>query len=148
MFLCTVKSIAQADLESLTNISLNLTGLDFYRTHIPMWVFDKRTMQFLAVNLAAVEHYGFSKEEFLRMSVLDIRPVEDVPRLLQETMSPRGHDREAEIWRHRTKEGRVFPVQITGYQIEFGEHPAELIVARELSATLNEFAKKSKAAKA
>lgn len=105
-----------------------------------MWVFDKKTLEFLAVNRAAAQQYGFSEDEFLGMSILDIRPVQDVPRLLQETMCPHEHNPEPEVWRHRTKEGRAFPVQITAYLIRFADHEAELVVARELKATVNEFA--------
>jgi PAS domain-containing protein len=43
----------------------------------PMWVFDEETLRFLAVNNAAIEHYGYSREQFLSMSLLDIRPRED-----------------------------------------------------------------------
>ena len=48
----------------------------------PMWVWDMETLAFLEVNEAAVNHYGYSREEFLAMRVTDIRPEEDVPSLL------------------------------------------------------------------
>jgi PAS domain S-box-containing protein len=48
---------------------------------LPMWVFDRETLQFLEVNHAAVVHYGYSLEEFLSMTLVDIRPPEDVARL-------------------------------------------------------------------
>src|SRR5262249_42038954 len=51
----------------------------FENTPQPMWVYDRETLAFLAVNEAACRHYGYSREEFLRMKVQDIRPAEDVP---------------------------------------------------------------------
>ena len=53
----------------------------FDRSPVPMWVFDDETLRFLHVNEAAVRQYGFSMAEFLRMTLEDIRPPEDVPRL-------------------------------------------------------------------
>ena len=46
---------------------------------LPMWVFDRETLRFLAVNDAAIAHYGFSREEFLAMGIADIRPPEEMP---------------------------------------------------------------------
>ena len=49
----------------------------------PMWVFDHETLAFLEVNDAAVQHYGYSREEFLGMKLSDIRPPEDVPAMME-----------------------------------------------------------------
>ena len=49
----------------------------------PMWVYDLETLNFLAVNDAAIEHYGYSHDEFLSMTIIDIRPPEDVPALIE-----------------------------------------------------------------
>jgi two-component system cell cycle sensor histidine kinase/response regulator CckA len=54
----------------------------FERSPLPMWVFDRSTLAFLAVNAAAVRHYGYSREEFARMTLADIRPAEEVPDML------------------------------------------------------------------
>ena len=48
----------------------------------PMWIYDCETLRFIAVNEAAVRTYGFSREEFLGMTLLDIRPPEEAPSLL------------------------------------------------------------------
>src|SRR5690349_10607763 len=49
----------------------------------PMWVYDIYTLQFLAVNNAAINHYGYSREEFLNMTLIDIRPESDVSNLVE-----------------------------------------------------------------
>src|SRR5690348_11592344 len=50
----------------------------FEKSPVPMWVFDRDTLAFLEVNDAAVQHYGWSREEFLRMTIRDIRRSDDV----------------------------------------------------------------------
>lgn len=57
-----------------------------------MWVFDPETLFFLDVNDAAVQHYAYSRQEFLSMKIVDIRPTEDVPELLRQTkvLRPQG----------------------------------------------------------
>jgi PAS domain S-box-containing protein len=99
----------------------------------PMWVYDLETLQFLAVNNAAIEHYGYSRDEFLQMTIKDIRPSEDIPRLLQsvEKQVP-GLDK-AGVWRHRTKRGDIIRVEITSHAQEFDGRPAELILAYDVT---------------
>ena len=49
----------------------------------PMWIYDRETLAFLAVNDAAILSYGYSREEFLAKTIKDIRPPEDIPSLLE-----------------------------------------------------------------
>src|SRR2546425_3781327 len=78
----------------------------------PMWVVDRETFRFLAVNDAAVAHYGYAREEFLAMTILNIRPPDDAPRA-RETMRapPQGPDILG-ARRHLTKDGRPIHVAI------------------------------------
>lgn len=48
---------------------------------LPMWIYDLDTLRFLAVNKEAIHHYGYSEEEFKQMTIRDIRPQEDIPKL-------------------------------------------------------------------
>src|SRR5438132_2151042 len=86
---------------------------------LPMWVYDAETLRFLEVNNAAVERYGYSREEFLAMSVTEIRPAEDVARLLGEIEEPRPEWLESGRWRHRLKSGQIIHVQITSHVSTF-----------------------------
>ena len=106
-------------------------GIPFARNSHPMWIFDRQTLAFLDVNEAAVRLYGYSREEFLKMRIVDIRPSEDVPELMRQTSSPRplGPTTGAH-WRHRTRSGTIFPVAITSWELNFDGHPAELVLAR------------------
>ena len=82
----------------------------FESSPIPMWVFDRQTLKFLAVNEAAVRHYGFSGPEFLTMTIADIRPEEDIPHLLEATAKKVHGLQDSEIWRHRKKDGAIIKV--------------------------------------
>jgi|GEM_PF-1521439 len=80
----------------------------------PMYLADRDTGEFVDVNRAALETYGYSRSEFLELSVFDIRPKEDVPKLrayLQQ-MGPNPDQHMAGEWRHITKYGRILNVEI------------------------------------
>lgn len=99
----------------------------------PMWVFDTETLAFLAVNGAAVEHYGYTKDEFLSMTIKDIRPPEDVQRLLEHLAKPfEGIDR-AGIWRHRIKNGSIIDVEIATHALPFDDRKSELVLAKDVT---------------
>jgi PAS domain S-box-containing protein len=84
----------------------------------PMWIIDFRTLAFMAVNEAAITFYGYNREEFLNMSILDLGPPEDVNavhmsvRELQPGMNDNGI-----IWRHQKKDGTIIGVHITSHLI-------------------------------
>jgi PAS domain S-box-containing protein len=97
-----------------------------------MWIYDRETLAFLDVNDAAVATYGFSRHEFLTMTLRDIRPAEDLPEFLRQTKHPRPlGESTAERWRHRSKDGRAFPVTITSWELTFRGRQAELVLARK-----------------
>lgn len=99
----------------------------------PMYVCDEKTLAFLAVNQAAVDHYGYSREEFLQMSVLDIRPPEDVPRLLAYVASHPGRHDTAGEWKHRKKDGTIIDVEVNWHKIDFSERPAYLVLVNDVT---------------
>lgn len=99
----------------------------------PMWVYDMDTLGFLAVNDAAVAKYGFSREQFLGMTIADIRPKDDVPALLLNIGNVRDGFEDAGVWAHRDIRGREFPVHIYSHTIEWAGHPAELVMAMEVA---------------
>lgn len=93
-----------------------------------MWIYDQETLAFLEVNEAAINLYGYSRKEFLRMTILDIRPVEDIPMLLSTTLRPdQRHESESEHWRHAKKDGTVIDVEVTSWEVAFNGRPAELV---------------------
>lgn len=99
----------------------------------PMWIFDVETLHFLAVNEAAILKYGYTREEFLAMTIADIRPKEDLAALIAHV--PKGTDGrdDAGVWRHTLKNGELIFVDITGQTLEFDDRPAKLITAKDVS---------------
>jgi PAS domain S-box-containing protein len=100
----------------------------------PMWVYDLETLSFLTVNDAAVHHYGYSREEFLAMTIKDIRPAEDIPELLDDIAhAPVGIDVSG-TWRHRKKDGTLIDVEITSHPLTFAARAAKLVLAHDVTA--------------
>jgi PAS domain S-box-containing protein len=99
----------------------------------PMWVYDVETLSFLAVNKAAIHHYGYSREEFLGMTIKDIRPPEDVPTLLKSLAPGASGLDEAGVWQHRKKDGTIIEVEITSHTLDFAGSPAELVLANNIT---------------
>jgi PAS domain S-box-containing protein len=100
---------------------------------IPVWVFDTETLSILDVNATAVDRYGYSREEFLRSKITDIRPQEDVPALLADLRTPHDPTQDSGPWRHRKKTGELIDVQITSYPLTFRGKNARLVVATDIT---------------
>ena len=98
-----------------------------------MWVYDLATLRFLAVNDTAVRHYGYSRAEFLDMTIKDIRPPEDVE-LLEKHLATRSPEVDhAGEWRHRKKDGTVINVNVTANRLSFGGRPAEFVLVHDIT---------------
>ena len=98
-----------------------------------MWVYDLATLRFLAVNDAAVRHYGYSRSEFLEMTIKDIRPPEDVKLLEEYLGSENAGAQNAGEWRHRKKDGSIIDVEITVSRLTFGGRPAEFVLVQDVT---------------
>ncbi|MEX2502918.1 MAG: HD domain-containing phosphohydrolase [Trueperaceae bacterium] len=100
---------------------------------LPAWVFDEETLRFLDVNDAAVSVYGHPRERFARMTILDIRPREDV-QALERHLHHRTDAYDAnEPWRHRTADGRILEVEIDSHATRWQGRSARLVVARDVT---------------
>ncbi|HEX6188300.1 MAG TPA: PAS domain S-box protein [Pyrinomonadaceae bacterium] len=99
----------------------------------PMWLCDQKTLKFLAVNDAAVRHYGYSREEFLSMTAKDIRPPRDVPALMEHVETNEALNANAGVWQHRKKNGAIIDVDITWHRVEFSGHPSFLVLANDIT---------------
>ncbi|HEY9506082.1 MAG TPA: response regulator [Gemmatimonadales bacterium] len=96
----------------------------------PMWIFDVETLEFLAVNDAAVRHYGYSRAEFLGMTIMDVRPAEEPPG------PPIGHQSgrpEAAFTRHQRKDGAVVDMELVSHELELDGRRARLVLATDIS---------------
>ncbi|RYU95362.1 PAS domain S-box protein [Emticicia agri] len=109
----------------------------FHLNPVPMWVYEINTLQFLDVNQAAVEHYGYSKEEFLKMNILQIRPKESIPEVIETINEIKHHGKTIRrIWQHLKKNGALIYVEIEGNLIDFSGKKARLVLATDITEKL------------
>jgi PAS domain S-box-containing protein len=102
----------------------------------PMWVYDLDTLRFLAVNDAAILHYGYTREEFLAMTIEEIRPPDEIPKLLSHIGRGRSGYDHAGVWRHRKKNGEIILVEINSHTLTFNGHRAELVLAQDVTSQM------------
>jgi two-component system cell cycle sensor histidine kinase/response regulator CckA len=100
----------------------------------PMWVYDKDTLAFRAVNEAAVLHYGYSREEFAALTLDDIRPPADIAAVHEAVAQPAEARR---VWRHRKKDGSIIAVEIKAHDFEFEGRRSRLILANDVTERLH-----------
>lgn len=108
-------------------------GMLFESNPQPMWVFEVDTLAFLEVNEAATRHYGYSREEFLSMSIMDILPPEDDPGLhhgLERTGAPRS---DVALAQHQRKDGTIVDMELVSHEMELGGRRARLVLATDVS---------------
>jgi two-component system cell cycle sensor histidine kinase/response regulator CckA len=105
----------------------------FAHNPLPMWVFEKETLQFLQVNNAALRHYGFDRMEFLQMSAPELHPAEEVAKLLAAFQNGTPEAFHGSQWRHRKKDGSVIDVEMFLGGMEYSGHAAALVVAQDIT---------------
>jgi PAS domain S-box-containing protein len=102
----------------------------------PMWIYDYETLEFIAVNDATVNMYGYTREEFLSLSILDIRPQDDVDRIKQRIKAFNPAENRSGIWRHKKKDGALIYVDIVSHGFNFEGHKARLVLASNVTERL------------
>jgi two-component system cell cycle sensor histidine kinase/response regulator CckA len=105
----------------------------FHSIADPLFVYNRETLGFLAVNDAAVNEYGHSREEFLSMTIADIRPPGDVGSLWKEAVQTDATAQMRGVRRHRKKNGEIIEVEMSTYELEFSGRPACLVQARNVT---------------
>lgn len=110
-----------------------LGRFDFDHNATPMWVFNTRTLAFSAVNDAAVHHYGYSRKEFLSMTILDIGPGEDIVPLLREILHKGMHSSSKELRKHKKKDGSLIDVEVTRCEVQFNGSIADMVTAVDVT---------------
>jgi hypothetical protein len=106
----------------------------FEQNPLPMWVFDLGTLKFLDVNPAAVAHYGYSREEFLSMTLKEVRPADDISALLQDIDAIPEKGDETGIWRHKKKDGSFILVEVSARDIVLEGRRVRMVLANDVTA--------------
>ena len=105
----------------------------FEKSPLPMWVVDRDSLHFLAVNDAAVRTYGYSRAEFPEMTLRDVHPPEGVPGLLADLAREASEQDAPLTTRHRRKDGTLIDVEVIAHDIAFGEWKALLAVLTDVT---------------
>lgn len=106
-----------------------------FKAHpIPMWVYDLETLAFRAVNLAAITHYGYTEDEFLALTIADLRPPEELAKLYANLRNATNDTLERSgVWRHRKKDGSLIDVEISSHPLSFDGHPCKFVLAHDVT---------------
>ena len=108
--------------------------LFFEANPLPMWIYDRETLAFLAVNDAAASHYGYSRDEFLRMTLREIRSPQEVDHLLASVTNDEPWQMiQKGIWAHRKKSGEEILVDITTSAIPFQKRECKLALVNDIT---------------
>ena len=110
----------------------------FVASPMPMWLYDMETLRFIEVNNAAVRKYGYSAQEFAQMTLKDIRPAEDVDKLLYDIKYNKNEDYEhPDYWRHLKKNGEIIYVELSSHILEYNNKKVKLILSNDITQKLN-----------
>ena len=134
------RDVAFAISEKNAQLALTSSGLKYKHLFdynpMPMWMISYPERNFIDVNKAALKHYGYTRQEFLQMNVLDIRPPQDVDvfKKMVNGLNP-GSDYNG-IWRHRKKNGDIIWVEIICNEIIYEGNNVKLILAIDIDAKI------------
>jgi PAS domain S-box-containing protein len=107
----------------------------FFKSPLPIWLYDLESLRFIDVNEAAVSHYGYSREEFLLMSIKDIRPQEEVAMLLEEVDQVRKSLNNSRYgkWRHKKKDGEIIKVETTAHSFTQCDRTVRIVIVNDIT---------------
>jgi len=110
----------------------------FINTPAPMWVYSQETLEFLEVNDAAIEKYGYSRDEFLKMNIRDIRPESEVIKLEMSLKTVALGERvDSGAWLHQDKSGKTFYMHLHGTSFNFEGSNARLVTAFDVDEKIS-----------
>jgi PAS domain S-box-containing protein len=140
LLVAMIRAASRRLIEALAKAeSSDLQVQDLFMRHPnPMWVFDRSDFRFLRVNDAAVAQYGYTRDEFLAMTIEDIRPPEDLPALrAQLATSPAGTAHEAGVFRHLHKRGEAVHVRISAHPVELNGRACTMVMSQDVTEEIS-----------
>lgn len=107
----------------------------FFKSPLPTWLYDLENLRFVDVNEAAIRHYGYTRDEFLSMTIKDIRPPEEVEMLLEDVAQVQKDIDRSRYgkWKHIKKDGDIIIAETTGYSVNHNERPVRIVVINDIT---------------
>lgn len=105
----------------------------FESTPQPIWVYNEDTLTFLAVNEAATRTYGYSRDEFLSMTIDDLQPDEDIPTLMIKNADDHEELVISSPWRHQTHDKRIIYVEMSSHPVVFDGKNSRLVIVNDVT---------------
>ncbi|HEY0947811.1 MAG TPA: PAS domain S-box protein [Opitutaceae bacterium] len=124
---------ARKEAEEALRANVERYRLLFDQNPSPMWVYDRETLRFLDVNAAAVRHYGYTRAEFLGMTIFDIRPLEEVERLQAALAASASAGGASGVWRHRRKDGSIMFMDVTAQDHDYAGRSGVLVIVQDVT---------------
>lgn len=134
MLTITETSGVEAPAEDVSHKLQVAYRLLFERNPLPMWVYDVKTLRMLAVNEAAVAQYGYSKQEFVGLTLLDLHHDDDAAHLREHLGLPLDAQRTPRLWQHRHRDGGFSEVEVVTEEFELDGIQARMAVVRDMTA--------------
>lgn len=103
----------------------------------PMWIYNPDTLKFVEINKAAVSHYGYTEKEFLDMTLVDIRPPEEVDAMKKDVQQHLGTHSYSEEWTHLKKDGSEITVEISAADVQYDDHTYRLVLVNDITEQKN-----------
>ncbi|HKR11555.1 MAG TPA: PAS domain S-box protein [Pyrinomonadaceae bacterium] len=105
----------------------------FESTPQPIWVYNEETLHFLAVNEASTRIYGYSRDEFLSMTIDDLRPGEDIPTLMIKSDADADELVISSPWRHQTRDKKIIYVEMSSHPLVFDGKNSRLVIVNDVT---------------
>jgi len=115
----------------------SILRLLFEHNPMPTWLYEVESLRFLRVNHAAVQLYGYSYEEFEKMSILAIRPDSERDKAVAYVREMEDGTQEHGFWLHQAKDGKTFEVEIISHALVYAGKRVRLVVAQDISERRN-----------
>ncbi|WP_425640064.1 PAS domain S-box protein [Algoriphagus yeomjeoni] len=121
------------EIEKFNNNFFNLNPL-------PSWIYEDETLGILEVNQAAIAHYGYTKEEFLTLTLKDLRPPEEIPKLMKSRKVVKSNEGNSYIgvFIHKKKNGTLIKMEINGHKLVFNDRQCMLVVCQDVTKKIKQ----------
>lgn len=108
----------------------------FNNNQMPMWIYEKESLLIQEVNEAACDHYGYSRDEFIKLSMFDMRPESEFEKLLEKLNSPAHSSKWSGPWVHKTKNGNLIKVEVSSQNVIFKNKKCRLVLINDITIKL------------